>query len=305
MLSIGVRPHNQEGDIMIKKPTMEKKTTTAKVILFGGGDGGGIRITPSGAEPIPPFNPALRLQLRALNALTRAEQLMSEKEESVRLLSGVTTKLLGAVLTQVEALIGEIDGDNGLVYQDEDGGFTCGSTGKPPIPFPWPVDPRKAVADFISRGIVDVQTIGFLEQALKHKLDVFSVAQDPKAAAKKMGVSLSPKVERSLLALGLDKAKVEDPVDNEVIDFYKKVIHDGRFINDWVVKPDTVAKRLNLEVSQKALDRIIATRDFGLRQPVGSVMSPAAVAVAVAIVIVLWDHEVDLPVIDRSGISKL
>ncbi len=283
---------------------MKKKTTTAKVILFRGGDGGGIRITASGTEPIPPFDPALRLQLQALNALARAGQLMPEKESN-RLLGGVTNKLMGAVLTQVEVLVGEIDEDNGLVYQDEDGGFTCGSTGKPPIPFPWPVDPRKTVEDVISRGILDAPTVSFLEQAVKHKLDVFSVARDPQAAAEKIGVSLTPEVEQSLLTFDLDKVKVEDPLDKEVIKFYKKVVHDGRFINEWIVNPASVAKRLNVKVSQQALDRIVTTRDFGLTQPGGSVMSPAAVAVAVAIVIVLWSHEVDLPVIDRSGIRKL
>lgn len=283
---------------------MKKITTTAKVILFGGGDGGGIRITSSGTEPIPPFDPALRLQLQALNALARAGQLMPEKE-CTRLLGGVTTKLMGAVLTQVEVLVGEIDGDNGLVYQDEDGGFTCGSTGKPPIPFPWPVDPRKTVEDVVSRGIIDAPTINFLEQAAKHKLDVFSVARDPRKAAEKIGVSLTPEVEQSLLTLGLDKVKVEDRLDKEVIKFYKKVVHDGRFINEWIVNPAVVAKRLKVKVSRPALDRIIATRDFGQMQPGGSVMSPYAVAVVIAIVIVVWSNEMDLPVIDRSGIRKL
>jgi len=276
----------------------------AKVILFGGGDGGGIRITPNGVEPIPPFDPALRYQLRALSALARAGRLMPEKE-STRLLGGVITKLSGAVLTQLEVLTGEIDADNGLIYQDEDGGFTCGSTGKPPIPFPWPVDPRKTVADLVSRGVLNAPAVAFLQQAAERKLDVFTVARDPQAAAKKIGVSLTPEVEGSLLAFNPEKAKVENPVDQEVIEFYRKVIQDGRFIADWVVNPAAVAERLKVKVSRQALDRIIATRDFGLTQPGGTVMSPAAVAVVVAIVIVLWSREVELPVIDRSGIVKL
>lgn len=276
----------------------------AKVILFGGGDGGGIRITPHGVEPIPPFDPALRFQLRALNSLARAVKSMPEKEGN-RLLGGVITKLSGAVLTQLEALVGEIDADSGLIYQDEDGGFTCGSAGKPPIPFPWPVDPRKTVEDLVSRGVISSPVISFLQQAAERKLDLFTVARDPQAAAKKIGVNLTSEVELSLRAFNPEKAKIEDPVDQEVVDFYQKVVRDGRFIADWIVNPATVAERLKVKVSQQALDRIVDSRDFGLRQPGGSVMSPAAVAVAVAIVIVLWSREVELPVIDRSGIVKL
>jgi len=236
--------------------------------------------------------------------LVRARNLLTEKE-SARLLEGVLTKLSGTVLTQIEALVGEVDAENGLVYQDDDGGFTCGSTGKPPIPFPWPVDPRKTVEDLISRGVLDAPTVRFLQRAAERKFDVFTVAQDPQAVAEKIGVSLTPEVERSLRAFDLGKAEVEDTVDAEVIEFYQKVVRDGRFISDWVVSPAAVAERLRVEVSQEAIDRIIATRDSGLTLPGGTVMCPAAVAVAVAIVIVLWDREVELPVIDRSGIQKM
>lgn len=276
----------------------------AKVILFGGGDGGGIRLTANGVEPIPPFDPALRLQLRALNGLARATRFMPEKD-SARLLGSVVTKLSGTVLNQLEALVGEIDADNGLIYQDEGGGFSCGSTGKPPIPFPFPVDPRKAVADLLARGVLNAPTLNFLQQAADHKLDVFTVARDPQAAAKKIGVSLATEVERDLLAFNLDKVKVENPVDREVIDFYQKAVRDGRFIAEWFVSPAAVAERLKLKVSQPALERILTTRDFGLLQPGGTVMSPYAVAVAIAIVIVVSRNEFDLPVNDRSGILKL
>jgi hypothetical protein len=279
----------------------------ARVILFGGGDGGGIRITPNGIEPIPPFDPALRLQLRALNALLRAGRLMPEKESS-RLLGAVIGQLTGAALTQLEAIVGQIDADAGLVFQDTDGGFTCGSTGKPPIPFPWPVDPRRTVEELFAQGVLNAPTLGFLEQAARHKLDVFTVASDPKAAADKTGVNLTEEVEQSLRALKLED-KVDDETDREVVEFYRKVVIDGRYITDWAVNPESnpesVAQRLQLEVSRKALDRIIATRDFGLTQPGGTVMSPAAVAVAVAIVIVLWHREAELPVLDRSGLRKL
>ncbi len=275
----------------------------AKVIIFGGGDGGGIRITPNGIKPIPPFGPPFLFQIRALNELAHAFYRMREKD-SVRLLGDVITKLTGAVLTQLEAQVGEIDADNGLIYQGMSGGFSCGSTGKPPIPFPWPVDPRRTVVDMVSRGILDTQTISFLEQAADHKVDVFTVAQNPRAAASRIGVNLTPEVEQSLLTLNLDKSKIENPIDKEIIEFYLKVVHDGRYIADWVVDPAMVSERLKLKVSQLALDRVFDIRDFGLQQ-VGSSLPAYAVAVVIVIVIIAWTHEVELPVIDRSGIAKL
>jgi len=277
----------------------------AKVILFGGGDGGGIRIGPNGIEPIPPWDPSLRLQLRALNDLVRASAMMPEKL-SQRLLGGVIGKLTGSVLTQVEQIAGEIDADAGFVYQSDDGGFTCGSTGKP-IPFPWPVDPRRTVERLLDAGVIEQDTIHFLETAARSKLDVFTVARDPEAAAKKLGIELRPEVARNLAKLDLSNDKVEDEVDRAVVEFYRKVVTDGRHVADWATNPAQVAERLKLKVSPEVIDRIIAVRDAGVsgRLGPGSVMCPAAVAVAVAIVVVLWTREFELPVRDRSGLRKL
>jgi hypothetical protein len=278
----------------------------AKVILFGGGDGGGIRITLKGVEPIPPFDPSIRHQLRALNQLALAGRLLPEKA-SGRSLGGIIGKLTGLVLTQLEGLLGEIDADNGLIYQDDDGGFTCGSTGKPPIPFPFPVDPRRTVQELLSRGVINAQTLTFLEQAARQKLDVIAVARDPQAAAEKIGISLAPEVEQCIKSLKLDTPQIEDKTDQAVIEFYRKVVADGRFLSEWAINPETVASRLKLSVPRDVFERITATRDFALIRPLGpgAVMCPAAVAVAIAIVIVLWDREANLPVIDRSGLTKL
>lgn len=277
----------------------------AKVILFGGGDGGGIRIGESGVEPIPPFDPKLRYQLRALSDLVRSSQLMHRSRD--RKLASIIKELTSSVLGHVESAVGELDRDNGLVYQDDDGGFTCGSSGKPPLPFPWPVDPRRTVDELLARGTLDRATLEFLEVAARHKLDVFTVAKDPEAVARKIGVDLPPEVASSLQALRLNADELEDELDREVVDFYQKVVVDGRYVSDWAVRPEVVAGKLDVQVSAKALQRIAEVRDGGVTGPLnpGGVMSPAAVAVAVAIVIVLWSREATLPVLDRSGIAKL
>lgn len=112
-------------------------------ILFGGGDAGGILITDHGIEPIPPLEQPLRYQLRALSSLIHAERLLHRKE-STRMMATLITELAGTVMTQLEAIVGVVDTDNGVIFQDDGGGFVCGLTGKQPIPLPWPVNRRAA-----------------------------------------------------------------------------------------------------------------------------------------------------------------
>jgi hypothetical protein len=112
----------------------------------------------------------------------------------------------------------------------------------------------------------------------------------------------------ALLAFNPGKAeKTEDPVDREISEFYQKVILDGRFITDLDVNPTTVAERLKVKVSQRALDRITARPGFRLTQPGGVVASPVRIliSVAVAVVVVVASKDDDLPVNDRSSAVKL
>ncbi len=276
-----------------------------KIILFGGGDGGGLRIGPNGVEPIPPYNPAIRLQLRALHQLVQATNLVPKKVSS-KLLTPIVSKLTSALLGQIEPITGEIDADNGLVYQDVDGGFTCGSTGKPPIPFPWPVGSLHIVDEVLARGILKPAALTFLEQAARHKLDVFAVTKNPEAAAKRMGIVLTSDIKESLSELALDRSSVDDEYDRELLDLYRKVVTDGRFIEEWTLNPSLVAEKLKVKVSQPAIDRLIAIRDrgaIGVDGP-GTVMCPYAVAVVIAVVIVVARREFDLPVRDLSGTKK-
>ena len=105
------------------------------VILFGGGDGGGFIITANGIKPIPPWTPKLAQQLRAVSALARVSKDrpagVVAGREFTPLLEKLSVDAIGQVATQAGA------GEHSFVYVDDDGGgFRCGSTGKPPIPFP-------------------------------------------------------------------------------------------------------------------------------------------------------------------------
>lgn len=99
------------------------------VVLFGGGDAGGFIIGPNGIEPIPPFDPGVRLQLAAVSRLAALQ---------VNELEKVTAELSEITLRKIEADFGELRRDTGLIYFDDDGGFWCGSTGRRPIPLPRP-----------------------------------------------------------------------------------------------------------------------------------------------------------------------
>lgn len=109
------------------------------LILFGGGDGGGIYVGADGKiHRIPPWNPEVLLQLRAVNALVGVGTLSDTglTHEVTALAERLSTK----VIPQVTKLAGAQHlGDNSIAFFDADGGFVCGSTGKHPIPVPRPV----------------------------------------------------------------------------------------------------------------------------------------------------------------------
>jgi hypothetical protein len=107
------------------------------VILFGGGDGGGIVITEAGIERLPPFDHRLRSRLKAVSALVKADaRLAPEGREELR---GLADRVARSIVPAVVERAGDAaTGENSIVYIEPDGGFVCGTTGKPPLPVPWP-----------------------------------------------------------------------------------------------------------------------------------------------------------------------
>ena len=277
----------------------------AQVILFGGGDGGGLIITASGVRPIPPFDPALRLQLRSVAALLRAERAIPQ-DEVRRQVGSLVNKLTNLAVGQVEGAVGPVDAEFGIVYQDDDGGFTCGSTGKPPIPFPWPPAPLPGVDELVRRGALAEEVLEFARVAANAGANLSNLFRDPAGEASRLGIELPERAERELKELAIaDPEKLEDPVDREVVEFFHKAVADGRYLDAWATRPYEVAKSLDVELSSAAGERIVGASGvrFGGRDP-SVVMSPAAVAIVVVIVIVVWDRERRVPVIDESGLEK-
>ena len=277
----------------------------AQVILFGGGDGGGLLITANGVRPIPPFDPGLRLHLRGVAALVQSSVFLRQQSHA-RELNGLVNKLSNIAIGCVEAVVGPLDGVNGLIFQDEDGGFTCGSTGKPPIPLPWPPRVTLGLGDLVAHGVVERDVVDFISAASAAKIPARDIVARPTEIAKKLKLQLSQRAVSDLSQLAPENiGRITDPTNREVVTFFNKVLDDGRFVDRFASQPFQVAKDLGIELSEAALDRLIAGGSWVDPE---SVQNPIAVAVAVGIVIMLVDDEAITGlqnVRDLSGVRKL
>jgi hypothetical protein len=275
----------------------------AQVILFGGGDGGGLIIGPNGVRPIPPFDPSIRLQLRGLSALVGSLKGLPEKPQ--REMSKLANKVSNLVVEQVEGVVGRLEGDNSLIYQDDDGGFTCGSTGKPPIPFPWPPVQTASLGDLIRGGLIERDLVDFLGETSAKGIKIREVLENPAETARTVGRELSERAVKDLQQLAPSRLKeISDPVNREVAQFFHKIADDGRFLSTWTTRPAQVAKELRIDLSDKAFDRIIA--GGSIASPFDAAIHPG-IAVTVAIVVMLYVRDEDLIrslVKDRSGVAK-
>jgi hypothetical protein len=273
----------------------------ARVILFGGGDGGGLIFGPNGVRPIPPFDPGLLKQIKAVAYLTQALQI--GRTSTGRELGALTTKLANTVIGELEGVVGPLDKEGALVFQDEDGGFTCGSTGKPPIPFPWPPSRHFGVDDLLSGGIIERELFDVLSQG---KVDVKALLADPQGAATKAGVKLSSRSIEQLSQLSpAQTAKIQDADAREVAGFFHKVVEDGRFLDTWALRPHEVSSSLGVKLTDGAIDRIVAGSAAFRPSGGGEAMNPVALAVAVGIVIMLVTRDANaIPISDRSGLQK-
>jgi hypothetical protein len=100
------------------------------VILFGGGDGGGIKITDHGIERIPPFEPWVLAQFKAVNALVRVRstELGTQAEQLAK-------RMTDQLVSYVQKASGTGSGA-AIAFMDVDDGFVCGN-GPHPHPFPY------------------------------------------------------------------------------------------------------------------------------------------------------------------------
>src|SRR5262249_50490889 len=146
--------------------------------------------------------------------------------------------------------VGPLDGEHALIYQDEDGGFACGSTGKPPLPIPWPPPSIPPVRDLIAHGVVNADLVEFLREAHARGTSLIDAFENPPEVAKGIGLPLSGRAEHDLRLLAPSRLnEIKDPTDREIVHFFHKVVEDGRFLRTWATRPFEVARDLGVQLS--------------------------------------------------------
>ncbi len=284
------------------------------VILFGGGDAGGLIITKHGVRPIPPFAPEVRFALKAAASMVNAVS-ATQSESTGKKIAKVATSLCNLSVELVEQVVGPLDENRAIVYQDEDGGFTCGSTGKPPIPIPWPPQLAPSVPDLIAAGVIEPDLVAFLDQARNAKVKIIEVFEKPQSVAKKLNISLSEKSASDLNLLAPSKLNnVKDETEREIIGFFQKVAEDGRYLETWFAQPYEVSETLKVKLSDRALEQI-ATGGAATAFSLGGTVNVstaikagvvwAIVCIAVGIIFGEQQLPIDQIVKDRSGAEKI
>lgn len=213
----------------------------------------------------------------------------------------------------VEGLYGTMSTDRAIIFQDPDGGFTCGSTGKPPLPVPWPPNPFSDPSDLIKAGVLDADVLNLIRESKAAGKDLTRVFEEPTAAARELGLSLSSKSAEDLHQLAPSNiSKVKDRVDKEMLTLFHEVIKDGRYTETWFTGPNEVAQELKVKISDVAIERILTVATQA-RFGGGSIVSVSAIAagviwagvcIAVGTLFVGQMNPIDTLVKDRSGKAK-
>lgn len=278
-----------------------------------GGRDGALLLTDRGVRALRPLPEGVIALLRSVNELCMAVAATPEKSAREKLSRSLVT-IANIAVGRVEGVVGPLEGEAALVFQDDDGGFTCGSTGKPPLPFPWPPSDLPSIGDLIKDGIVEGGVVDLVRAAREAKLNLLTVFEDPATAASKLGVTLSTRALADLEALSPARLKnIKDETDREIVSFFHSVARDGRFLDNWHKRPVEVAEELKVKLKPAAVEKIIsgelsgAFANPGWRADVGAsiVIIVAADTVIIAVVAVSSRSDLSGTIVDRSRRAKI
>jgi hypothetical protein len=282
------------------------------LLVFNGGAEGALLLTSNGAYPAQLSEPEVLNALKATAKLVVALSASSSKSSRTKL-SKMSIGAANLSVEMVENLFGPLNPERAIVFLDDDGGFICGSTGKPPIHVPWPPRPFKEPGDLIKAGIIESDVLELIRKSKAEGNDLTKVFENPAAAAKALGLPLSAKSASDLSQLAPSKvSKVKDPVDREMMKLFLAVLKDGRYTQTWFERPYEVSRALNVKISDTAIDRIAsiaATANFGNIADEGTSaicagVIWAGVCIAVGTLFVGQMNPIDTLIKDRSGTAK-
>ena len=227
------------------------------VILSDGGIAGGLMVTASGGRSILPFNPVVRLSLKSAAAMVNAVA-SAPSGNPRRKMARLATSLCNLAVEQVEGVVGPLGADRSLIYQDDDGGFSCGSTGKPPVPVIWPPRSMPSVSEVLDAGVIELDLVELVQKAHNAKIPLTDLYENPEEIAKKLDVTISEKSAKYLRLLAPSKLDdIKNPVDREIVEFFHKVTDDGRFVDTWFTQPYEVSQKLKCRLSDVAIERLV------------------------------------------------
>ena len=255
------------------------------VILSDGGIAGGLMVTASGVRSILPFNPVVRLSLKSAAAMVNAVA-SAPSGNPRRKMARLATSLCNLAVEQVEEVVGPLGADRSLIYQDDDGGFSCGSTGKPPVPVIWPPRSMPSVSEVLDAGVIELDLVELVQKAHNAKIPLTDLYENPEEIAKKVDVTISEKSAKCLRLLAPSKLEdIKNPVDREIVEFFHKVTDDGRFVDTWFTQPYEVSQKLKCRLSDAAIERLVGGELAGAMVQRLADVDPGTVVVLICVAI--------------------
>ena len=285
-----------------------------RIVVPDGGRSGTLIVTENGVRSTKPFSPAILQLLRATASLVGASS-ASDSEKDSRSIARHSTTIANLAIQQIEQAIGPLDEESSLLYYDDDGGFSCGSTGKVPIPFPWPPSVVPSIQDLLSAGVVEPELVEFMEKGRGAKVELRRMFEQPEKVAAELGIKLPAKTVADLKQLDPSSPiTIAEPVDREIMQFFHKVVEDGKHVSTWFAKPYETAHELKFELSDKALERLLARGSMAWHGPGGggpvadfgvSVITISVADAVIVYIVATKSRPIEEVVINRSAIEKV
>ena len=276
----------------------------AKVVLFDDGDAGGLLIEEKEVRPLAVFDAGVRARIKAVSQLMIAHQGSPGAAGDRGELDTLVARLANLAVQQVEALVGSLDAEASLVVMSRDGrGFTCGTTGKPPVALAAAPTEPAALARLASEGGVDRSLVTFVRAAIEAGRSAPEIFERPAEVARELGMELSERGAHDLAMLAPSRVgELTDPIAREVVLFFQQVLVDGQFVDTWTIQPAVVARSLGIELSDRAAERIVAIGtafDDDADQP-----SIIWIVVGIVVIVAVAVTKLDAGIVDRSGRTK-
>lgn len=285
-----------------------------RIVVPEGGRKGTLIVTENGVRSTEPFSPDILHLLKATASLVMASSTSSGAKD-IRSIARHSTTIANLAIQQIEQAIGPLDDESSLLYYDEDGGFSCGSTGKVPIPFPWPPSPIPSLQDLLAAGVVEKELVEYMEKGSSAKVQLRRMFEQPEKVARELGVKLSAKAISDLKQLDpASPITIKEPVDREIMQFFHKVLEDGRHISTWFAKPYETAHELKVELSDKALERLLARGSMAWHGPGGggpvadfgvSVITVSVADAVIVYIVATKSRPIEEVVVNRSTAAKV